>query len=411
MRFFRGSFLKGCGASVGLLVAAMLVGKCEPAFSAGSITPGKAPETEEVRGIWMWSNSVREEGAEKIAKQLAEHRINKVFLLVKGYSGDVCYPSRIAPASNGGADTLGELLAACHKRNIQVHAWFVFNADTVWGKKHPEDAMYHAGDPAHWSQGPYSKKDDPKKIPICPLSKGYRAYFKSLVQEVLDRYDIDGIHLDYIRYGHMCYCFCPRHQAAAATNHVNLATVRQAIYDSLYGPKKKSDYYFDQFRAGNPDIKGWVTMREAEIDQAVKETREMVKKKKPSLALSAAFMPEGGENDDTYALCHYGQNYSTAGAELDYILPMTYAKGSKWVAQIALNAEKKSHRPVYSGVWACDQAPGAAADDEAKTPAQADSKLARKLREDVQTVRKQGIKGFVLFRYGSMTDQMWEQLP
>jgi uncharacterized lipoprotein YddW (UPF0748 family) len=368
---------------------------------------------EEVRGVWMWSSSVREKGAEAVAEQLAQHHINRVFFLVKGYSGTVCYPSKLAPAQDGGRDLLKEIVTACHKRSIEVHAWYVFNSDNNWGKKHPEDAMYHAGKPDAWDKGPYAKTDDPQKIPICPLSPGYRSYFKSLVQEVLDGYDVDGIHLDYIRYGHLCYCFCPRHQAFAAKNGIQVAKLREAIYDTFYAPKKKKDLYFNLYRAGDPDVKPWVEMREAEIDLAVKEIREIVKARKPSLALSASFMPEGGELDDAFALCHYAQNYATAGSQLDYILPMTYWNGPKWVVQIAHNAEKKSHRPIYSGLWASEQAakPAAKEGENALVQPAPKNVPTLKLQESVLALRKQGVKGFVLFQYGSMTDRLWQELP
>ncbi len=33
------------------------------------------------------------------------------------------------------------------------------------------------------------------------------------------------------------------------------------------------------------------------------------------------------------------------------------------------------------------------------------------LREDVQALRKQGLKEVVLFQYGTMTDRLWKELP
>jgi uncharacterized lipoprotein YddW (UPF0748 family) len=397
--------------------SALLLGSAWFAFAtAASIVAADAQEkvpSDEVRGVWMWSSALRQKSGEAIATQLAEHRINKVFLLVKGHSGRVCYASKLAPVQPGGKYCLKELLTACHKRGIEVHAWYVFNGDDSWGKRHPEDAMYHVGKADAWDKGPYSKADKGSPIPICPISKGYRSYLKSQVQEVLDGYDVDGIHLDYIRYGHLCYCFCPRHQAAAASRGIDLAKVRQAIYNTLYASNRQSNLYFNLYRSGDTNVAAWVKMREEEIDLAVKEIREIVKAKKPSLALSASFMPEGGEPDDVYALCHYAQNYETAGSQLDYILPMTYWKNPQWVVQIAHNAEKKSHRPIYSGLWASERtASSAVKEGDYESADAASSKVpVLKLRESVQALRAQGVKGFVLFQYGTMTDRLWQELP
>src|SRR5690606_10605349 len=126
----------------------------------------------------------------------------------------------------------------------------------------PEDAMYHAGKPADWSAGPYSMKENKRKTPICPLSSGYRNHFTNLVQEVVDQYSVDGIHLDYIRYGHACYCFCPRHESAAAKNGIDFQKIRGAVFDSFYAPEKKSNLYFDLCRKGDPDVTRCVRFRQ-----------------------------------------------------------------------------------------------------------------------------------------------------
>ena len=402
-----------------VLLPMLWLGFLARANGAGSLPANPEhvlPLAEETRGVWMWSSDMRPEGAEAAAERLRQHHINKVYFLVKGCGGRVCYPSKIAPASSADGDALQEILDACHKRHIEVHAWYMFNSDSAWGQKHPEDVMWRAGKPDDWKLGP-QRAGDGQTIHICPLSQGYLAYLKSQIQEVLDHYAVDGIHLDGIRYSHAQYCFCPRHQALAATNGIHLDKVREAIYDTFYAPQKKRDRYFSLYRSGDPDVTKWVGQRVKEIDGVVKEIRGMVKARNPALVVSASFMPEGGERDDTFALCHYAQNYASAGAELDYILPMTYHKTfgqtPAWVVQIAQNAEQKSHRPVYSGIQGFGR-------DLTKVPLDAQDKAAnpdpsgassQDLREAVLAIEKQGIKGFVLFRYGSLTDQMWEALP
>lgn len=389
------------------------------AQAAGAPVPAKAQEAkatepqEEMRGAWVWSSAAVQEGAEQVAERLAQHRIKKVFFLVKGHSGTVCYPSKLAPNNRPGSDILQEMLEACHKRKLELHAWFVFNADSHWGKAHPEDAMFHVGRAESWELGPYSRKDDPEKIPICPLSRGYREHFNALIAEVLTRYPVDGVHLDYIRYGHLAYCFCPKHAVAAEQKGIQLDQVRAAIYKTLYAPNRNRDLYFSLHRKHDPNVSGWVNLREEEITQAVKDIRALVKGKAPGLVLSAAFMPEGGESDDTFALCHYAQNYATAGTLLDYILPMTYGKGPEWVARITLNAERKSRRPVYSGLWACevpyDDWPQRSDTETADLTSH--ERRAAGLRQNIEFLREHGIKGFVLFRYGPAADRLWKDLP
>lgn len=412
MRCF--SRLTDLAGQAGCFFLALLVVHTASAAPAVEVNGGKAPpQSDEMRGAWVWNSAVTQDGAEQVAERLAQHRINKVFFLVKGHSGNVCYPSKLAPNLKPERDILKEILEACHKRNIEVHAWFVFNADSYWGKAHPEDAMHHVGRAESWEQGPYSRKDDPEKIPICPLSRGYRDHLNALITEVLARYPVDGVHLDYIRYGHLAYCFCPRHYAAAARNGIQVEQVRAAIHQTLYAADRKRDLYFNLYRKQDSNVSGWVNLRQEEINQAVKEIRALVKSKDPALVLSAAFMPEGGEPDDTFALCHYAQNYATAGSQLDYILPMTYGHSPDWIARITLNAERKSSRPVYSGLWACevpyDSWPQRS---DAETPSTGtEAARAAGLRQSIQVLGERGIKGFVLFRYGPAADRLWKELP
>jgi len=52
-------------------------------------------------------------------------------------------------------------------------------------------------------------------------------------REVIERYSVDGIHLDYIRYGHMVYCFCPAHIEKAAKLGINVDKVRGVMFETL----------------------------------------------------------------------------------------------------------------------------------------------------------------------------------
>ena len=370
--------------------------------------------TEEIRGVWMWSSDIRQEGAEAVAERLARHHINKVFFLVKGTSGSVCYPSKLAPGPESGQDALKAILDACHKRHIEVHAWYMFNSDTAWGRKHPEDIMWVAGKPQAWNLGPRAGHRGAKH-PYLPAQPGLSGPHQE--------FDPGGI--GSLPGGRNSLGRHPLHPCAVLFLSASPGPRRhewhspgegaaQAIYDTFYAADKKRECYFNLDRAGDLDVAEWVSLREKAIDQAIKEIREVVKGKNPSLVLSAAFMPEGGEPDDTFARCHYAQNYASAGSQLDYILPMTYhksfGKGPEWVVRVAQNAESKSHRPVYSGIQAFERDPSKRtqpADDKTGKP-EAQGISAQELRDTVTTVEKRGIKGFVLFRYGSVTDQMWE---
>ena len=136
------------------------------------------------------------------------------------------------------------MIAACHKRGIEVHAWLIYHGDRRWVTNHPKDAAYDAGIPIAWDDGP--KPANNQKI--CPLAGEYREYFKGLVRDILDNYDVDGIHLDGIRLSHIVYCFCPRHRQKARELGINLEHVRQTVFNSRYARMRFEGVYVDAYR-------------------------------------------------------------------------------------------------------------------------------------------------------------------
>jgi uncharacterized lipoprotein YddW (UPF0748 family) len=360
---------------------------------------GKVPE-KETRAVWLWGSEVEEQGAIAIADKLSAYNMNMVCVLIKGNNGKAGFRSSIAPKSAKERDYLQELIEACKPKGIEVHAWFVFHGDKEWATNHPEDRIWHQGDPNKNNPDPHERKTEDGSVDgrVCPLSKEYREYFLKMVTEVCTNYKIDGIHLDYIRYPSIVYCFCPAHQKKAKDLGINIEKVREAIYKTFYSTDKDPNYYVNQYKSGNPDIVKWVDMRTEEITSMVKETRIAMDKVNPKLRLSAAFMPEGGEEDDSFALCNYSQSYNLAGQLLDFICPMSYHIGYKktadWPAKIALNAEKKSGKAAGIaglGVFETDS-------------------LGNEASEVLENVRKLGAHGFILFRYSSITEEMWNKI-
>lgn len=128
--------------------------------------------------------------------------VNTVLLQTR-VRGDVIYPSSIEPFSkvltgvhggNPGYDALAFAIEECHKRGMQLHAWLVTlplgKAQHVRGmgrsslkNRRPELCCLYKGS---WY--------------MEPARQGTADYLSSLVREIVSNYDVDGIHLDYVRY-------------------------------------------------------------------------------------------------------------------------------------------------------------------------------------------------------------------
>ena len=113
-------------------------------------------------------------------------------------SGQVYFRSAIAPPVPGyeDFDVLATMLTAAHARNIKVLAWLPQFHDQVAARRHPDWQM------TTWRNGkpvPYTGNHQPEFF-VNPLHPAVQAYERSIIAEVVGRYAVDGIVLDWIRF-------------------------------------------------------------------------------------------------------------------------------------------------------------------------------------------------------------------
>ena len=112
-------------------------------------------------------------------------------------SGYVFYPSNIAPVATGYAtfDILHYLITAAHAKQINVKAWIPQFHDQVAYKKHNSWRMmvYREGKVTPFAQ-------NSSEYFVNPLHPDVQHYELSIIKEILTRYNIDGIVLDWIRF-------------------------------------------------------------------------------------------------------------------------------------------------------------------------------------------------------------------
>lgn len=172
------------------------------------------PPTKEFRAIWVTtvSNSdyPRTSGAENqkselinLIQAMKNNKFNTVVLQVRS-RGDLLYPSAIEPwatAMTGqlgrdpGWDPLQMAVDECHKRGMELHAWWNF-ALVANGTTAPASAGLPHVATAHptWAKPAGTQLFMDVGLPEV------RAYLVNLCMEMVNKYDIDAIHFDYIRY-------------------------------------------------------------------------------------------------------------------------------------------------------------------------------------------------------------------
>lgn len=169
--------------------------------------------------------------------------VNTVLLQTR-LRGDVIYPSKIesfahvltgVEGRDPGYDPLAFAIEECHKRGMQLHAWIV---------------TMPLGTDEHVSrQGSLALSR--KKKNLCthytgqwymePGNPGTAEHITGIVKEIVSNYDVDGIHLDYIRYPDRTtgypdaslYRKYGKGQSLASWRRGNITRVVNAVYGAV----------------------------------------------------------------------------------------------------------------------------------------------------------------------------------
>lgn len=191
-------------------------------------TPTPTPGTvTEFRGLWVsrfdWTSpsSGSPSKIDQIVADAAYAGFNAIFFQVRG-EADAFYTPGLEPWSrrltgtlgqNPGWDPLARLIEQAHARNIQVHAYL--NVYPVWtgcdtppNSTSPQHLYYKLRD-AHGSTNGKNNGlqwDSSGNIPCSsyqratPASLYHDDHILAVARDLVTRYDVDGIHLDHIRY-------------------------------------------------------------------------------------------------------------------------------------------------------------------------------------------------------------------
>lgn len=299
-----------------------------------------AAPKHEVRAVWLttlngldWpkAKATSENGRQKqkeelcqLLDQLQKCRINAVVLQTR-IRGSVIYPSDIEPWDvcltgdydhDPGYDPLAFAIEETHKRGMELHAWIVTvpafkiaNAPKM-GKRsllktHPELLRKHG-----------------EQYYLDPGLPGSAKYLTSICEEIVNRYDVDGIHFDYIRYPE--------------------------------NPEFFSDATSYRKYGKGTDKRAW---RRNNVTRMVREAYEAVKALKPWVRVSCS--PVGKYNDvsrySARGWSAYGTVYQDAQGWLregimDMLLPMMYFQGDHFFPFAADWQENSYGRTIAPGL-------------------------------------------------------------
>jgi len=273
----------------------------------------------EVRAVWLtvvmgldWPRTTNQQQQQsdllRTLDQLQQAGINTVLVQARVRATTI-YPSQMEPWEGGFTGTPGKAPAydplqfcidECHRRGMECHAWVVTIPIGKWNKigaqelrkKRPE-LVKRIGDEAF----------------MDPENPQTATYLASICREIVRKYDVDGIHLDYIRYPEQW-----KIKVSRAQGRRNITAIARAIHDAVKQEKP------------------WVKMSCSPIGKYADLTRYRA----------------GGWNARD-AVCQEAQEWMRLGL-MDQLYPMMYFQGNNFYP-FAIDWQEKSYgRTVVSGL-------------------------------------------------------------
>lgn len=285
---------------------------------------------KEGRAVWNHSGLGAYPGDwERSAKELAAAGVNMVFPNM-AWAGVAHYPSKVLPQSKTFSqygDQLAQCVAAARKYDLEVHVWKVTwnleGAPRDFIEKMREAGrtqVSSTGKPLNW---------------LCPSHPENVALELESILEIVTNYDVDGVHLDYIRYpgSHACYCEECRKRFTLATR------LKLEEWPAAVLPK-----------TGNHGDR-YIEWRTQQITRLVRLLSKRVREVDSNIKISAAVF-------GAYPACvtSIGQDWiawAKAG-HIDFVCPMNYTENTDYFTELLVNqlALIPKDVAVYPGIGA-----------------------------------------------------------
>jgi uncharacterized lipoprotein YddW (UPF0748 family) len=301
------------------------------AATACSSGAAEASLTMPVRGVRMHPGFFGPDKAaavDKIRTTLDEYAaagINTLIMLVKNTSGHVYYASEIGvPDGAYSWDFFEVFLAEAKKRKMEVHPWFcVFPESAILGqvRQHPE---WLISSPKREMVGA-----------VNPALPAVRAYEISLMLEVVLKYDVGWVHLDYIRYP------CEPTEPFFSFDPETLRLFKEDTGIDMAAVKARD--------TGNPAWNVWLRWNTDRVTVFIRELRDALRTTGRKVKISAAVFP-----DAVNARVMIGQDWAEWGREglVDMLNPMLYTNDAKLYEKLTREAVGygKGHTLVCPGI-------------------------------------------------------------
>ncbi len=360
----------------------------------------------EIRALWVLRTSLATPASiAALVKSAHAHGFNTLLVQVRG-RGDAYFSGSIEPRAAdlqrqaASFDPLETVIAAARTSGLSVHAWVNVNlvssavdlpvARAHIVHRHPEWLMVprelapalarvnytspaYVGRLARWTR---AQSEDVEGLYASPIQPGAAAHVESVVRDLASRYPIDGVHLDYARYPGARFDYSRASLAEfKAFIRPNISAARRRTLDS----QERVDLF--AYPDALPDE--WKAFRISRMTALMTRLHQAVKSVRPEALVTVAAAPDIQEAYD-----HRLQDWRSwlQHGIVDAVCPMAYTpEPARFAEQIAAARQAAGSRAIWAGIGAYRL-------------------TAWQTVQNIQTARRLGAAGVVLFLYDSLID-------
>lgn len=355
----------------------------------------------EVRAVWVVRTTLTHpDSVRAMVRRVDDAGFNTIIVQVRG-RGDALYDSRWEPAAtslarrSGSFDPLALAISEAHARGIEVHAWL--NTHLIGDMTSLPDDPIHVirarpdllavprelardlftmdpADPGYLaSLQRYSREhqDVIEGLYSSPSQPEIQEHIYSVWMDIAERYEVDGIHFDYVRYPNPEYDY----------SRAALERFRAWVVPRLSPARVRE---LDRAYARDPLVYAdalpspWGQFRRAQITELVERIYHGVKKRRPEITVSAAVFANA---DDAYRSRFQDWRGWLREGIVDVVAPMAYTPDNELFRDLIRTAvETGGSDRVWAGIGIY-------------------STTYQGTLEKIDILRELGARGMVLFSY------------
>jgi len=238
-----------------------------------------------------------------------------------------------------------KLIKSLHNHGIQFFASFSVFANSTILQKHPELAAINAeGEEMEAIEG---------YVGLCPTNERYRMKKLEDLSKLVERYDLDGVWLDFIRYPSKWekpkpilrqYCFC-QSCLQKFSKYTGILLLGEKIQD-------KAEVILSKH------AETWVNWKCKVIEDLVAQAKKRIAEVKFGITLGAFTVPWKKDDLGGAIKSIVGQDFKLLSKWVDIFSPMAYhrlcGKSVKWVGEITKHMSKLTNRRVWTTIQSYD---------------------------------------------------------